>query len=183
MTRGRIPLLPLILLATSLLTRGAAVAAAPAEAAGAETIEDGVARVVVGILSYSRWPKPPNPVRLCVLGKPDYAGTLIERTPALPGKPLAVHTLPIDDAAVTTLCDAVYIGASSPGQLQSLYARIVGHPIVSIIEDDPECAVGSMFCLNVDQDQVAFKVNLDSVARSGVRVHPSVLQLGRRKPR
>jgi hypothetical protein len=29
---------------------------------------------------------------------------------------------------------------------------------------------------------VSFEVNLDSVARSGVRIHPSVLQLSRRKP-
>ena len=33
----------------------------------------------------------------------------------------------------------------------------------------------------VGDEQVSFEVNLDSVARSGVRIHPSVLQLSRRK--
>lgn len=33
----------------------------------------------------------------------------------------------------------------------------------------------------VKSDQVAFEVNLDSVARRGVRIHPSVLQLSRHR--
>lgn len=41
--------------------------------------------------------------------------------------------------------------------------------------------VGSLFCLRVEDEQVSFEVNLDSVARSGVRIHPSVLQLSRRR--
>ena len=48
------------------------------------------------------------------------------------------------------------------------------------IRDSP-CTVGSLFCLRVSDQQVAFEVNLDSVARSGVRIHPSVLQLSRRR--
>jgi hypothetical protein len=44
-----------------------------------------------------------------------------------------------------------------------------------------ECAVGSAFCLQISNDQAGFKVNLDSLARSGVRVHPNVLQLARKK--
>jgi hypothetical protein len=35
--------------------------------------------------------------------------------------------------------------------------------------------------LRVSDEQVSFEVNLDSVARSGVRIHPSVLQLSRRR--
>ena len=37
-----------------------------------------------------------------------------------------------------------------------------------------------MFCLNVDGERVSFDINLDAVARSGVRVHPNVLNLARR---
>jgi hypothetical protein len=37
-----------------------------------------------------------------------------------------------------------------------------------------------MFCLGISDEHVGFKVNLDAVARSGIRVHPNVLQLGKR---
>jgi hypothetical protein len=37
-----------------------------------------------------------------------------------------------------------------------------------------------MFCLNVDDEPITFDINLDAVARSGVRVQPNVLKLARR---
>ena len=57
-----------------------------------------------------------------------------------------------------------------------------GEPTVLVItEEDFECETGSMFCLNVADNRVTFRVNLDSVARSGIHIHPGVLQLGRRR--
>jgi len=38
-----------------------------------------------------------------------------------------------------------------------------------------------VFCLNIRGARISFKVNLDSLARSGVRVNPSVLQLAGNK--
>jgi hypothetical protein len=51
--------------------------------------------------------------------------------------------------------------------------------VLTISEHNPSCTVGSMFCLNVDGERVTFEINLDAVARSGVRVHPNVLGLAR----
>jgi hypothetical protein len=76
----------------------------------------------------------------------------------------------------------VYLGGLDEGARRQVLRGIVSHPVASIVEDDPECAVGSMFCLDVQPDRVGFQVNLDSVARSGIRIHPSVLQLSRRRP-
>lgn len=59
-------------------------------------------------------------------------------------------------------------------------AALAGHPVLTIAEHDPSCTAGGMFCLNVDGDRVSFDINLDAVARSGVRVHPNVLNLARR---
>ena len=59
--------------------------------------------------------------------------------------------------------------------------RISGNSILSISENDSECSAGSAFCLLIDGDQASFKVNLDALARSGVRVHPNVLQLARKQ--
>jgi hypothetical protein len=38
-----------------------------------------------------------------------------------------------------------------------------------------------MFCLSTDANRVTFDMNLDSVARSGVRVSPKVLELARKR--
>ena len=141
-----------------------------------------VGQVVMGILSYTRWPVRPEPVRLCVVGQPAYASALFDE----PGRPPAIavqaRRVAADDPALARDCDAVYLGGLDADARQQVLRRIVGHPVVSIVEDDAECAVGSMFCLDVQPDGVGFQVNLDSVARSGVRIHPSVLQLSRRRP-
>lgn len=137
-----------------------------------------VGQVVMGILSYTRWPAQPDPVRLCVTGEPAYASGLWDEQ-AVP----AVRTQRVlpDDAALARDCDAVYLGGLAAEARQRVLQRIVGHPVVSIVEDDAECAVGGMFCLDVQPDRVGFQINLDSVARSGLRIHPSVLQLSRRR--
>ncbi|MNV82607.1 hypothetical protein D3C71_1763520 [compost metagenome] len=86
-----------------------------------------------------------------------------------------------DDAQVAQACDAIYIGKLDQAQRDRLFQSLSGQPVLSISEADDSCTVGSLFCLRVSDQQVAFEVNLDSVARSGVRIHPSVLQLSRRR--
>lgn len=97
------------------------------------------------------------------------------------GQPLQVRRLLVNDQRVASACDALYIGKLDQGERERLFQSVSGHPVLSISEADDPCTVGSLFCLRVSDEQVAFDVNLDSVARSGVRIHPSVLQLSRRR--
>ena len=83
--------------------------------------------------------------------------------------------------AITTDCNALYVGTLSDAERSQLFDSLSGKAVLSISEQGDQCTVGSLFCLRVGDEQVAFEVNLDSVARSGVRIHPSVLQLSRRK--
>ncbi|EOI7245511.1 YfiR family protein, partial [Salmonella enterica subsp. enterica serovar Anatum] len=46
-------------------------------------------------------------------------------------------------------------------------------------EQNTECIMGSAFCLIINNDEVKFSVNLDSLSHSGVRVNPEVLMLAR----
>ena len=75
----------------------------------------------------------------------------------------------------------ILFGKLSGDERSQLFASLIGHPVLSISEGGDQCTVGSLFCLRVGDEQVSFEVNLDSVARSGVRIHPSVLQLSRRR--
>lgn len=141
-----------------------------------------VTQVVLGILSYARWPVEPAQLRLCVVGPTQYTDDLVKGSTQASGRAVTVQRLLADNPAIASDCDAVYIGKLTADERGRLFASLIGQPILSISEGSDPCTVGSLFCLRVSDDQVSFEVNLDSVARSGVRIHPSVLQLSRRKP-
>lgn len=140
-----------------------------------------VTTMVVGIISYARWPATPDPIRLCVTAPVQYAEGLFDPILLMAARPIKTLRIEIDDPQLATSCDVVYLGEVNADQKQNFFHRISGHSILSISEKDMECAVGSAFCLQISNDQAGFKVNLDSLARSGVRVHPNVLQLARKK--
>ncbi|TDF81991.1 YfiR family protein [Pseudomonas sp. H9] len=154
---------------------------APATATLAEQRAAAVTQVVLGILSYARWPVEPEQLRLCLVGPTEYADDLVKGTTQPTGRPVLVRRLLAGDSRITSECDAIYLGELSQNERSQLFTAISGHPVLSISEADDPCTVGSVFCLRVTDRQVAFEVNLDSVARSGVRIHPSVLQLSRRR--
>lgn len=141
-----------------------------------------VTQVVLGILSYARWPVEPAQLRLCIVGPTEYTDDLVKGTTQATGRPVTVRRFLANNPSIVSECDAVYIGKLSGDERSQLFASLTGRPVLSISEADDQCTVGSLFCLRVSDDQVSFEVNLDSVARSGVRIHPSVLQLSRRKP-
>jgi hypothetical protein len=141
-----------------------------------------VTQVVLGILSYARWPVEPAQLRLCIVGPTEYTDDLVKGTTQATGRPVTVRRLLAGNPSIAGECDAVYIGKLTSDERSQLFASLTGRPVLSISESDDPCTVGSLFCLRVSDEQVSFEVNLDSVARSGVRIHPSVLQLSRRKP-
>ena len=161
---------------------GVVFAQSQAPAGMADQRAKSVTQVVLGILSYARWPVEPAQLRLCIVGPTEYTDDLVKGTTQSTGRPVTVQRLLADNPAITSECDAVYIGKLTQEERGRLFASLTGRPVLSISESDDQCAVGSLFCLRVSDDQVSFDVNLDSVARSGVRIHPSVLQLSRRKP-
>lgn len=141
-----------------------------------------VTQVVLGILSYARWPVEPTQLRLCIVGPTEYTDDLVKGTTQATGRPVTVRRLLADNPSIVGECDAVYLGKLTGEERSRLFTSLTGHPVLSISESDDQCTVGSLFCLRVGDEQVSFEVNLDSVARSGVRIHPNVLQLSRRKP-
>lgn len=140
-----------------------------------------VAQVVIGISSYVRWPMAAPELQICMAGKAKYAGVLQKM--AVPGSGYRFRTQqpPFDSPALFVDCQIVYIGVTDDAERNKLFAQISGRPILSISEPSVFCAAGSMFCLKFRDTYVAFDINLDAVARSGLRVHPNVLQLSKRQ--
>ncbi|UFQ00969.1 YfiR family protein [Pseudomonas fitomaticsae] len=164
------------------LLTGVAAAQTQTPVGMAEQRAKSVTQVVLGILSYARWPVEPAQLRLCIVGPTEYTDDLVKGTTQATGRSVILRRLLADNPAIVSECDAVYIGKLTTDERSRLFASLIGHPVLSISEGGDQCTVGSLFCLRVGDEQVSFEVNLDSVARSGVRIHPSVLQLSRRKP-
>ncbi|HEM7889331.1 MULTISPECIES: YfiR family protein [Burkholderia] len=152
--------------------------ASPADSA-VSSHDSAVRQVVLGIISFTRWPTTPVRLHLCVTGRPDYARGLTDTLQA--GSTLLdVQRVRFDDPSLGMACDVVYLGTLSDDERTRVRAAVAGHPVLTISEHDSSCTAGGMFCLNVDGERVTFDINLDAVARSGVRVHPNVLNLARR---
>ena len=140
-----------------------------------------VTQVVLGILSYARWPTEPAQLQLCVIGPTEYTDDLLKGATQSSGRQVFVRRLLVNNPTIADDCNALYLGKLSDEERSSLFNALTGHAVLSISEGGDQCTVGTLFCLRVADEQVSFEVNLDSVARSGVRIHPSVLQLSRRR--
>ncbi|OWT75831.1 hypothetical protein CEY04_17000 [Achromobacter sp. HZ28] len=153
--------------------------APPVAAAETRTVAQ-VVQVVTGILGYARWPTPPSPEPplLCVTGSTPYAAALLAGGEAM--STVRARRVAPDDVLVQ-MCDALYVGDLPAPVSKRMLQNVTGRPVVTILEHDADCG-GGMFCLNAQGAQVGFLINLDIIARSGVRIHPSVLQLARRRP-
>lgn len=156
-----------------------AMAGEAVPATSAEVRAELVRQTVLDILSYTRWPSEPTELRLCITAPTEYAGALLTIRQQANGRPVDVHRYDADDEALSRRCDVIYMGVLAPEQRLALFERLRGHAILSIGEQSHECIADAVFCLQAGLDRVRFKVNLDALARSGVRVHPAVLKLAR----
>lgn len=137
-----------------------------------------VVEVVSSILGYARWPDAVPPLQLCVAGPTEYADMLLQTGNGSPHWEQQVLRIKVDDPAIGQQCDALYIGVVEQHEQLELLSRLHESHVLTIIEQDEDCTSGSMFCLDIGEDFISFEINLDAVARSGVRVNPRVLRLG-----
>ncbi|WP_232776605.1 YfiR family protein [Rahnella sp. AA] len=166
----------LMLLLTTPLTQSVAQT-------GDAPTDEAVAQTVNGILSYSRWPAgtASSALTLCIIPPVKYSAQLTPDGSAFTGRSLKVMTLPLDSPLLTSQCDAIYSGSTTVDQQTDLHQRLEGHAILTIGEQDDACALLNAFCLVITPLHTSFKLNLDTLSRSGVRVNPAVLQLAREK--
>lgn len=146
-----------------------------AGASDADGVARAAARVVQSLIEYSRWPVPPNPVRLCVIGPAFYAGRL-DGLRLADGRTVERRSASVL-AATPASCDAVLIGQLPLPAQRQLTTRLRGRGVLTIAEADPKCRSQAMFCLAFTPGGVTFRLNIDAVARSGLRVDPRVLRL------
>lgn len=150
-----------------------------AEAAAPE--RPGVAVLTLGLVEFTRWPRPPD--LLCVSAGGPQAQALAL---ALPGHPLAgrlsLREVAVD-AELPPGCDAMlFEGWAEERQAQALREN-AERPLLTLGLGAGFCSLGGAVCFGEGRGQPAFEINTDALARSGLRVNPRVLLLTRaRKP-
>ncbi|WP_058914418.1 YfiR family protein [Entomohabitans teleogrylli] len=145
-------------------------------------VANSVRTIVNGIVSYTRWPGLSNRLpRLCIFSSSSYADAL--SSPSSEAAQQNYTAVPVNNIALVASahCDGFYFGRETPQQQMQLLEQLSPHPLLLIAENNPECLIGSAFCLNIKPGQVSFSVNLDSLTRSGIRVSPDVLMLARER--
>lgn len=144
---------------------------------------EAVARVVQGIVSYTRWPDGRASLRMCVLGPTEYADELLANPSLDIGRRRMEVVRITTELAQEALpaCDGLYLGYVDAQALRALTTPVKDHPMLTISEDVELCRIGIMFCLRFDADSASFEMNLDSVARSRLKISPKVLLLAGQK--
>lgn len=137
------------------------------------------AGVVHGILRYTAWPRPRDPLRLCVSRSAPDAGELKRQLPAaVHGRALLVVL--VEEGALRTWdCDAVFLDGWAPDSVRESLRAMAGTPVLTIGRGAEFCTDGGMFCLQALRGGTSFEVNLHALSLSGLRVHPQVLRLAR----
>lgn len=141
-------------------------------------IKDGNAnRIVSGIISFTHWNGLNTPPELCVFTSAHHL-SLPEKSASVTATFTTVYLTGVGDLAKHR-CDAIYFGDETPQQQVDLIRQFKGRGVLTFAENNAECTLGAAFCLIFQPGHTHFAVNLDSLARSGVRVSPDVLLLSR----
>lgn len=141
-----------------------------------------VVQTVWGILGYTRWPGDPVAIQLCIVGETPHAAALLEGGELPGGRKVAGRRIRSEERQLLVSCHALYAGQLRNGEwAQWMAAWPSGQPLLTLSEEALHCQSGGTFCLDTTGKVISFELNLDSMARSGVRVNPRVLGLARRK--
>lgn len=135
-----------------------------------------VSRMISLIALYTRWPASKETLRACIVPPADHAGDIREVRLAS-GEMLRPASVSAQ-AATPGNCDIVYLGRLSLAEQREVTERLRGSAVLTIAENDPACRSRAMFCLLFQSDSLSFRLNIDSVSRSQVRVDPRVLRMG-----
>lgn len=158
-------------------------------AAASEASVQPTVAAVLGIVSFSHWPVPHSSLTMCVVGASLQGETLLGAavdTGVLQaggletgGVPIRPRRVAVGDERIGTGCDVVFEGSLTLAERQAVNRRLEGRAALTIGDAVPGCSEATMFCLRDRGAGVSFTTNLDMVARSGLRLNPRVLMLGR----
>ena len=145
--------------------------AAPGESAYAGA----VARTVKAIIDYTRWPERHDPLVLCVAGPAQHAAQLGSIRLA-DGRRIERRNVAASAAAIGG-CQVLYVGQVPLATQRQLNAAVRGKGVLTIAEADPGNASEAVVALTYQPRSLSFRLNIDAISRSGLRIDPRVLRI------
>lgn len=133
------------------------------------------ARTVRAIIEYTRWPVRSDPVVLCVAGPARHAAQLGSIRLA-DGRRVERRNVSATPAGLAG-CQVLYLGNMALGQQRQLTGAVRGRAVLTIAEVDAGPASEAMFTLTYQPSSLSFRLNVDAVSRSGLKVDPRVLRV------
>lgn len=179
-------LLPPLMCLSNWVLAGAMLAAGPAGAnvqpARAVAVAESAlstGAIIGGILNYTLWPGEARPLQVCVSrGAADAAAILTHLEQSKNGRPLSVRAIE-PQLPLPSDCDAIYFEAWEAELQRAALRSLAAKPVLTMGRGPEFCSDGGLFCLEPGSAGLRFEVNLEAVARSGLRVNPLVLRLAR----
>ena len=141
--------------------------------------------LVSGILSYTTWNPNIAQLNFCIIDGPaKFISSHIFNPPSPLIKPNDIKIEMLSSPEILTTPEIVYRNecnvlyfVDTVDQIQQRILNYKYDGILTISEQNPECAIGSTFCLYRHADKYSFKVNLVSLKKSNIRVNSKVLML------
>ncbi len=166
-----------VALVSSIPLLGAADMPLGAGISGGDPFAGAVARTVKAIVDYTRWPQKKGLLTFCVAGDARHASQIGSwRTAA--GQEVQRSNVAAQGSALGG-CDIVYIGSIPVAAQRHLTAATRGKGVLTIAEADPVNASEAMFALDYQPQSLSFRLNIDAVSRSGLRIDPRVLRIAK----
>lgn len=142
---------------------------------GGDPYAGAVARTVRALFEYSHWPQPRMPLVLCVAGPAQHASQ-VGAMRLSDGRQVVRRNVAAQPGALGG-CDALYIGTVPLALQRQLTAAVRGRGVLTIAENDPGSSSEAMFALTYKPGALSFRLNIDAVSRSGLKVDPRVLRV------
>ncbi len=144
-------------------------------AAGESAYAGAAARTVKAIIDYTRWPQHHDPLVLCVAGSASHAAELGAIRLA-DGRRVERRNVAASAAGLAP-CHVLYIGQIPLTQQRQLTAAVRGKGVLTIAEADPGNASEAIVALTYQPRALSFRLNIDAISRSGLRIDPRVLRI------
>lgn len=145
--------------------------------AGASPYAGAAARTVKGIMEFARWPQRHDPLVLCVVG-PARHDALLGTWRMADGRQVQRRHVAANAAALGG-CDVLYLGQLTLAVQRQLTAAVRGRGVLTIAEADPANTSEAMFAFTYQPNALSFRLNIDAVSRSGMKIDPRVLRVAK----
>lgn len=134
-----------------------------------------VGRTVKAIIDYTRWPQRTDPLVLCVAGPALHASQLGAIRLA-DGRRVDRRNVAANAASLGG-CNVLYLGQLSISTQRQLTAAVRGKGVLTIAEADPANSSEAVIALTYQPRALSFRLNIDAISRSGLRIDPRVLRI------